>query len=322
MDNNPYEFNAVKILILGDLILDYYIFGEVERISPEAPVPIVKVEKEEYRLGGAANVAQNIKSLGGNAILVGLRGTEQISHKLRILLEKEGIKNILPPTPDYKISLKERIIGRCQQIVRVDWEEENPEKNLSDVAIEHAIREIKNDDSINAVIVSDYGKGTIGQTLPELIKACNKKKKPIIVDPKPINKEFYKNCTIITPNLKEAIEMAEVEEIEYPALFQKLKWISNTILVTEGKLGMSLYDGGYFTHFPAETKEIYDVTGAGDTVVAVFALCYASGMDLKESVRISNIAAGIVVKKQGAATLTKKELFGGGTIQCQSITPP
>ncbi|MCJ7508874.1 MAG: D-glycero-beta-D-manno-heptose-7-phosphate kinase [candidate division Zixibacteria bacterium] len=304
-----------KILVVGDVMLDEYLWGNVSRISPEAPVPVVEIAKETIKLGGAANVALNIETLGAEPILVGLVGKDKNGEKLKSLLKSlkisdEGIlvdKN--RPTTS-----KTRIIAHHQQIVRADRE------NIEEMNGETCKRILKfvNDKikEIDAVVISDYGKGMITlNLLNELIDLARKNRKFIAVDPKETHFMNYKKVSIITPNHNEASfafgkrikDEKSLEEVGW-GLLERLE--AESILITRGEKGMSLFQKDKtLTHFPTVAKKVYDVTGAGDTVISAFSVAYCAGADLKESALISNHAAGIVVGEIGTAQVNKKTLW-------------
>ena len=316
------DFEGVKVLVIGDIILDHYIYGKVERISPEAPVPVVNMEKEEYRLGGAGNVINNIFSLGGNPKLVSVIGCDQDGTKLkRVLFRTSRFKSPHFNKRDLEwmsifsgcnrvTTSKCRVIVNNQQIVRIDSEriEELSEK-YRDILEERSIYEIERSD---IVVISDYGKGIISESLSQsCIKSCNEMQKIVIIDPKPEHKEFYKGANIITPNLMEARKMVGVYNacsIDLLCKTIQQELMVEFVLITQGKEGMTLLQNNETKYFPTTVREVYDVSGAGDTVVSTLALCLGSGMDLVESAKVANIAAGIVVGKRGTAVVTKEEL--------------
>lgn len=303
-----------KILVIGDLILDQYIWGKVQRISPEAPVPVVEVEKNTYIPGGAANVASNISSLGANAIISGVIGDDGIG---RILMEELSKKNIdtsavvidrTRPT-----SLKTRVIAHSQQVVRIDREKKEiigkeTIKKLLD-KVEKFIPEVK------VVVFSDYNKGVAEKEfVKEVIKIAKKFKKKIIVDPKPANFEKFKNVTILTPNQQEASIYSHIQISDRETLKNAAKKIMKNLkpeylLITCGEKGMTFFLKEKFYHIPAVVSEVYDVTGAGDTVVGSLAVFLAAGIDMLTSIKLSNYAAGVVVRKVGTATTTVKEIL-------------
>ncbi len=299
----------IKIGVIGDLIFDHYVFGTVDRISPEAPVPVVKVTKEASFLGGASNVARNLTSIGVDTYLFGIVGNDSYGENLLHMVEKANIStdNIIKmkhrPT-----TVKTRVIAHSQQVVRFDREIVlNLEKKYTKMIL-NSVRNLQ----LDAVIVSDYGKGVVTQ---ELIDGLVRMNKFISVDPKVRNAYFYKNVNIITPNLKEAKEISNIEinsftnGVEIAA--KKILGETNAdyILITRGHEGMTLFSKkGDIYHQKAKTKEVYDVTGAGDTVIAVLTACVTAGFDIKQAVKIANIAAGIVVGKMGTATPTLDEM--------------
>lgn len=306
------DFSNHKVLIVGDVMLDKYYFGQVERISPEAPVPIVNIRKEESRLGGASNVANNIASLGGQTLLCGTIGHDFFGREIERISHQRNIETFLLRTTSPTIT-KARIIGGKQQIVRVDYEEKNElnenEKRLLKDKICQTLPEY------DILVVSDYGKGLISEDFCcYLIRLAKKQGKKVIIDPKGKNWKKYSGADIITPNVKElsdivgysvpntdrAIEKAAHEAIEANQL--------TSILVTRSEKGMSLIGDFASIHIPTHSEEVFDVSGAGDTVVATLSICLATGMNMVEAIKTANIAAGIVVKKIGTATLTQEEL--------------
>jgi D-beta-D-heptose 7-phosphate kinase/D-beta-D-heptose 1-phosphate adenosyltransferase len=280
-------------------MLDKYIFGKVDRISPEAPVQVLEVEKEEYTPGGAANVANNIASLQANASIVGTVGNDNEANILLNELKKRNINTEGIFTDKNKpTTRKVRILGHKQQLLRIDYEK----KEYINKEIENNILNfIKNTTNIDAIIISDYAKGVITKNLIENIKTIAQNK-IIIVDPKPKHKDLYKNVTLITPNLKEAKEMTDKEE-------NLINELNSPILVTKGENGMSLLEkDGNITNIPTKAKEVYDVSGAGDTVVATLALALSSNATLKQAATLANHAAGITVGKIGTSTVTIEEI--------------
>lgn len=310
------QFSKVKILVIGDVMVDEFVFGNVNRISPEAPVPVVEVSKEIFRLGGAANVVSNICSLEGRAFISGIIGADSIGGKLmselsRLKVPLEG----LVIDPNRPTILKTRIIAHSQQVVRVDREKRMKiEGEILGNILFYIYRTI---DEIDALIISDYGKGVItSRLLKEVVPFAKKRNKPIVVDPKIENFLSYKDVTIITPNHHEAGALIGAKITDR----KNLHWVGNKILekigceavlITRGEKGMSLFRKDFDpVHIPTEAKEVYDVTGAGDTVIAVLSLCLAAGSDLEEAARVANFAAGIVVGEVGTATVKPDELIG------------
>lgn len=293
------EFPKKRIVVVGDVMLDKYIYGEVDRISPEAPVPIVKVEKEVYELGGAANVAANVVSLGGKAFLFGYIGSDYSGKILSNEINKKGIKYNLPEVLS-QTTRKTRVISNNHQVTRIDREDHaNVMKEFENKFAECILKS-----NPDVIIISDYAKGTITNNLISRIK--NKGIK-ILVDPKPKNNVNYSGVYLITPNLKEAIEMSGLKNVSEAGKSLQKSYLSN-ILITRGKEGMTLFEGKEEVNFPTQAKEVYDVSGAGDSVVATLALGISSRIDLKDSVFLANTVAGIAVSKAGTATVSKSEL--------------
>ena len=304
-------FKQSRILVIGDAILDKYIFGSTNRISPEAPVPVLKIEKDIMKPGGAANVAANISSLGLNASLVANIGIDNNGKVLRKIIKSLNINLISKSDKNYITTTKTRIISQNQQLMRIDNEidiKKNIKKNIS-ISIEKLI---KNSD---AVIFSDYNKGSL-KNVTELIKIANKHKKPVFIDPKGNNFNIYRNAFAITPNLKE-FENIVGSCKDHDEIISKAKKLStklgiHSILVTLGSDGMILIRKGKKPeHIKATSvNEVFDVTGAGDTVIAVLCAAYLSSAedDLHFASVVANIAAGEVIKKLGAQSINAEEL--------------
>jgi D-beta-D-heptose 7-phosphate kinase/D-beta-D-heptose 1-phosphate adenosyltransferase len=307
------EFTKQKILVIGDLILDRYIWGKVDRISPEAPVPIVEVTKEDFLLGGASNVANNIRALGSSATIVGVIGNDRAGNVLTNLLDEQGIRCQGVVRCSRSTIVKTRVIAHNQQVVRFDREDkERLDGKISKELIEY-IRGVLPDH--DAVIISDYKKGVVSS---ELIEEVLKSAKPfhifVSVDPKVSHFKFYKGVSLITPNLVEASLASGIEIKDEKSLINAgktlLKKIScDAVLITRGEQGMSLFEKEKVTHIPTVTKDVYDVTGAGDTVIAAFTLARAAGASMKNAAVIANHAAGIVVGKVGTAVATPDQLL-------------
>ncbi len=303
-----------KILIIGDLMLDRYIWGKVSRISPEAPVPVVRVEKEELKLGGSANVLNNILSLNGNAKICGVIGDDLNGEKLLEILNKNNIDpSGIIIEKNRTTTVKTRIIGNNQQIVRVDRESDN---GLFLSTFKKLQKYLENNiPEIDAVIISDYGKGVIFKESFELIiNLCKRYNKIVNVDPKNQNMGIYKKPTLLTPNLSEASFAAG-----FPINFKNLKnggnhllkkFESDYLVITLADKGMAIFfkNKDEYVHLPTIARDVYDVTGAGDTVISVLTLGMAADFDVINSAKIANIAAGIVVGKLGAATVHEDEL--------------
>ncbi|OCC15035.1 ADP-heptose synthase [Dissulfuribacter thermophilus] len=310
-----YGFSDAKIFVIGDCMLDHYIWGDSDRISPEAPVPVVSVEKEEFHLGGAANVAQNISALSGKVDLSGIVGKDGPAAEFKELLRNleiswHGIVDSERPTTQ-----KMRVIARGQQLIRVDRED------TTRVSAEHIdmlctlIHENLRDSS--CIVISDYAKGVVCKGLMDFLVSESKKYHiPIIVDPKPQNVMIYNGVDVITPNKKEALSMAQIfeEKISLDVLMKKLRdeVQVGAVLVTLGEKGMAVFESGDVPyHIPTMAREVFDVTGAGDTVIATLALGMSMGLNLLEASFLANIAGGIVVGKVGTATLSQEELLQG-----------
>ena len=303
------------ILILGDVMLDHYIVGGVERISPEAPVPVVRVESELYRLGGAGNVARNIATLGGRPVLAGCMGWDADGGVLANLLAEAGVESLVMPVDQRPTTRKTRIMAGSQQVVRVDWENgmtldpDMARKLLAPLEARLA--------DFPVIILSDYGKGVICQALLDRLEAliAGLPRRPrILVDPKPSQAGLYRGMDLLTPNAKEAGEcagrairsLADVPGVGR-AIMDRLGLPH--LLVTLGKDGMALFEGpDRVWHIPTLARQVFDVTGAGDTVIATLGLALAAGLPLPESCILSNFAAGVVVAVVGAASVTPEEL--------------
>jgi len=306
------NFRNKKILVIGDLVLDRYIWGKVSRISPEAPVPVVEVTHENFLLGGAANVAHNIVSLEGQVTVVGIIGNDRTGDVLRSILDEKGIG--LCSFDDQRPTIvKTRVIAHNQQVVRFDREDK---RRVSGKAFEAIIKCIKKTvKDHDAVIISDYKKGLVSPELvAEVVRAAKKKNKFVAVDPKTGHFHCYKNVSLITPNIMEASHGAGLEIKDEKSLINAgrtlLKKIPcKSVLITRGEEGMSLFEKGKITHIPTVAQHVYDVTGAGDTVIAVFTLAHASGATMYQAAVIANHAAGIVVGEVGTAVTNPAKIM-------------
>ena len=300
---------SARVLVVGDAMLDRYWFGAVDRISPEAPVPVVKVNREEERLGGAANVALNVKTLGAQATLLTVVGDDEPARTLRSLLEQKGIAALLGSDPQLRTIVKLRVIGRAQQLLRVDFENQPDHEVLAGMLGEYE-RALGNHD---AVLFSDYGKGGLTH-IPRMIELARGAGKPVLVDPKGSDYSRYAGATVITPNRAELALVigAWSSEAELAERTQALRQQHNLagLLLTRSEEGMSLFDAAGHTQVPAQAREVFDVTGAGDTVIATLAALLACGSSLREALPWANRAGGIVVGKFGTATVSHEELFG------------
>ena len=302
-----------KVIVFGDVILDKYIMGSIDRISPEAPVPVLRPSNEEIRLGGAANVALNLSSLGTKATLIGVTGKDGDSRVVNELLKKNKIKIALRKSLHPTIS-KTRLLSAQQQILRIDEEENFSEEDWK-FTLELFYKHISLND-VSALVLSDYGKGTLKDTAL-LIKKAKAKGKIVLVDPKGKDFSKYKGADIITPNFSEFEDVVGRVGSEADltkkgkALIKALNL--NALLITRGPEGMTLLQNKkgkvLRSDFPTQARDVFDVSGAGDTVIAALAGGLAGGFDLGDSIRMANIAAGIVVAKLGTATVTPQEII-------------
>ena len=301
---------AARVLVVGDAMLDRYWFGAVERISPEAPVPVVRVNanKHQERLGGAANVAWNVKALGAHARLLTAIGDDEHGHRLEALLATSGIESLFKRDPRLTTTVKLRVIGRSQQLLRVDFEEEPDHEVLEDMRApyESALA------GADAVLFSDYGKGGLTH-IPTMISDARTARRPVLVDPKGSDWSRYRGATVITPNRTELAQVigAWTSEAQLRERAQALRTSLDldALLVTRSEDGMSLFDREGQLDIAAEAREVFDVTGAGDTVIATLAVMLASGLAMRDAMPVANRAAGIVVGKFGTATVGYDELF-------------
>jgi D-glycero-beta-D-manno-heptose-7-phosphate kinase len=309
------RFPTVRIAVVGDLILDSFIWGKVERISPEAPVPVVEVVRETECLGGAANVARNLAALQAQPILVGVVGADAAGDRFLDLLGRDGIAGEgVVVDGSRRTTAKSRIIAHHQQVCRFDREDRRPPATecLDDVG--H--RALASLSTVQAVIISDYAKGLISSALTApLIEKCRSGGIVIAADPKARDLVPYRGVDVITPNKHEAelasgVSIVDDESLGLAARIVQERSRALQVLITRGEEGMSLLDGDLLHDFPAVAREVFDVTGAGDTVIAVFALALAAGATSEEAAFLSNHAAGVVVGKLGTATLTRDELRG------------
>ncbi len=304
------KLGKTSILVIGDIMLDKYIWGNVSRISQEAPVPIVDVHDEYHSPGGAANTANNIASLGGNCYLMGIIGNDQAAKILMKEISKTKIdtSNIIMED-NYKTTRKVRIIGNNHQLLRIDYEsKEYISRKLEQKFVSLMKNAIK---QVDAVIISDYAKGMITKTLMDRVRVLAGKK-IIIVDPKPKHKLFYRDVNLITPNNREAcamlkMEISNCENIKHIGT-ELARELNTNVLITRGEKGMTLFDSTNISDIPTVAKEVYDVSGAGDTVAGAIGLALAAGASMQDAATIANHAAGIVVGKRGTATPTIEEL--------------
>lgn len=309
------RFRDRRVLVLGDVMLDEYLVGEVHRISPEAPVPIVDVHTATHVPGGAANVASNIASLGGEPVLVGVVGTDENADHLRSELKIRGVSSEWLVTAKERPTVtKTRIISGQQQIVRLDRERTSDVQEADADAVLSAFEQ--NIGNVDACLISDYAKGLLtGSICARVISRARQVGKPVVVDPKGASFLKYSGCSVITPNLRET-EVASKHVIESEAdLFMAVAQLQavladSAVLVTRGPDGMTLFrDRVEVLHAPALAREVFDVTGAGDTVVGTLTLALASGLRMEEAVLLANMAASVVVQKSGTATVSPEEIL-------------
>jgi D-beta-D-heptose 7-phosphate kinase/D-beta-D-heptose 1-phosphate adenosyltransferase len=300
-----------RILVMGDLMMDKYIWGNVTRISPEAPVPVVEVRKDTCSLGGAGNVSHNLRSLGASPLLVGVVGEDNEGEWIR---ENAGENQGIFVDKTRPTIVKTRIIAHQQQVVRVDLEKKSP---LSP-KMEKKIVDLIHDESYEGILLSDYNKGTLTRSLMnKILPYIQRKKIPVFVDPKIENFFLFSPVTLITPNHHEAERIVHhvcLSDTEIEKAGEKIlsRISSRYLILKRGEQGMTVFERGKKAyHIPTTAREVYDVTGAGDTVIAVASLALLSGASIQEAAQLSNTAAGIVVGKLGTAALTPKELMEG-----------
>lgn len=304
-----------KIAVVGDVMLDQFVWGRVSRISPEAPVPVVEVTHQSFHLGGAANVAHNLYALGAEPCLVGVRGKDDAAARLMDVLHQTGISEVaIVEDPSRPTTVKTRTIAHSQQVVRTDWESR---EDLDSRTEERVIGHIRQALSLSrALVLSDYSKGTLTpRVLEQSIAAARRRRIPVLVDPKLKRFAAYRRASLLTPNTQEAqaatgIAIDDHAELERAAHRILSSLACNAVLVTRGEQGMALFEKGKpAVYIEAAAREVYDVTGAGDTVIATAAFVLAAGGSLEEAAVLANQAAGIVVGKLGTATTTPEEIL-------------
>jgi len=301
--------DQVRILVVGDVMLDRYWFGDVSRISPEAPVPIVRIEKREARLGGAANVARNAAALGAHAGLLGVVGADEAGNEVEQMLESGGIKSFLKRDNAISTIIKLRVIGRQQQMVRIDFEEAPTDTVLRDKLVQFKALLADYD----VIVLSDYAKGSL-VNVADMIASARAAGKVVMVDPKGDDFTRYAGATVLTPNKSEMKRIVgswnSEEQLTAKAQQLRAELKLDGLLLTRSEEGMTLYTEGAQFHMPAQAREVFDVSGAGDTVIATMACMLGTGAGWNEAVETANRAGGIVVGKLGTATVTRDELFG------------
>ncbi len=302
------ELARRRVLVVGDAMLDRYWFGAVERISPEAPVPVVRVTREEDRLGGAANVAMNVKTLGAQCTLLTVVGDDDAGTRLRALLAGQGIDAVLGTDAQLRTVVKLRVIGRSQQLLRIDFENQ-PDHEVLQALLADYQRLLGQHD---LVLMSDYGKGGLTH-VAQMIELARAAGKPVLVDPKGNDFSRYAGATAITPNRGELAQVVGTwhseQDLAERAVSLRQKLDLTALLVTRSEEGMSLFDGHGHLHLPTTAREVFDVTGAGDTVIGTLAALLACGMPLRDAAAQANRAAGMVVSRFGTAAVTLGELM-------------
>jgi len=308
VDSELQQIAASRVLVVGDLMLDRYWFGDVERISPEAPVPVVQVTAAEERMGGAGNVARNVSALGGRSGLIGVVGADSAGMSVRKIAEQDGISHRLVEDGVMPTCVKQRIVARHQQLLRADFE-----MVPAETAIDEMIVNVKNEISqYDVMVLSDYGKGSLSR-VAELIQIGIENSKPVLVDPKGADFSRYEHADLITPNLKEfelvVGKVRDDQDMEEKAAQLVRSHRLKNLLVTLSERGMKLFSAsGESLHSPARSREVFDVSGAGDTVIGVMAMCMGAGLGMDSALHYANIAAGVVVSKLGTATASVDEM--------------
>jgi rfaE bifunctional protein kinase chain/domain len=304
---NREQFTKARLLVVGDVMLDRYWFGDSNRISPEAPVPVVQVDKIDERLGGAANVARNVAALGAQTTVLGVVGDDEAGQRISSLLKSSGVNSQLEIDAKVPTTVKLRVIARQQQLIRLDFEE-----SPSQAALAHKLeRYEKLVSDADVVILSDYGKGALGQ-VALMIEQARAQKKVILVDPKGDDYAKYRGATVLTPNRSELRQVVGrwTSEEDLTRRAQELRHSLDleALLLTRSEEGMSLFTESGVSHVKALAREVFDVSGAGDTVIATLAVAMAAQWPLEKAMALANRAGGIVVGKLGTATVTSEEL--------------
>lgn len=304
---NREQFSKARLLVVGDVMLDRYWFGDTNRISPEAPVPVVQVSKIDERLGGAANVARNVAALGAKTRILGVIGDDEPGRRVTELLKSSGVDSQLEIDDKVPTTVKLRVIARQQQLIRLDFEE-----TPSELALAHKLeRYEKLVGDADVVILSDYGKGALGQ-VTLMIEQARAQKKMILVDPKGDDYAKYRGATVLTPNRSELRQVVgqwtSEEDLTKRAQDLRKSLDLEALLLTRSEEGMSLFTESGVSHVKAQAREVFDVSGAGDTVIGTLAVALASGWPLERAMALANRAGGIVVGKLGTATVTSEEL--------------
>ncbi|WP_314732387.1 D-glycero-beta-D-manno-heptose-7-phosphate kinase [Chromobacterium amazonense] len=299
---------AARVLVVGDVMLDRYWFGDVSRISPEAPVPVAKIARSEERAGGAANVARNIAGLGGKASILSVVGDDEAGNALEALLVRDGIATSLKRDANISTTVKLRVVARQQQLIRLDFEDAPSHEILADKLQEFADIVSEHD----VVILSDYGKGGLTH-VEEMIRLARAAGKPVLIDPKGDDYSKYAGATLLTPNRSEFRQVAgswrDEDTLTRKAQDLREELNLDALLVTRSEEGMTLFRAEGALHQPTLAREVYDVSGAGDTVIGTLGLALAAGLTLPVAMSLANAAAGVVVGKLGTAVCTQQELL-------------
>jgi rfaE bifunctional protein kinase chain/domain len=304
---NREQFAKTKLLVVGDVMLDRYWFGDSDRISPEAPVPVVQVSKVDERLGGAANVARNVAALGANTTILGVVGEDEAGNRIGELLRQSGVNSQLEVDPKVPTTVKLRVIARQQQLIRLDFEE-----TPSQTALEQKLARFEKAlGTADVLVLSDYGKGALSQ-VAAMIEYARAQNKVILVDPKGEDYEKYRGATLITPNRSELRQVvgrwADEDDLTQRAQELRRSLGIQALLLTRSEEGMSMFTDQGVSHVRAQAREVFDVSGAGDTVIATLAVALAAQWPLDRAMALANRAGGIVVGKLGTATVTSEEL--------------
>lgn len=301
------RFAQAKVLVVGDVMLDRYWFGDVSRISPEAPVPVAKIEKNEHRAGGAANVARNVAALGGRAVLLSVIGDDEAGDCLNALMAEHGVETVLMRDQNITTTVKLRVVARNQQLIRLDFED-TPTHEVLD-GVKNRFRELLAE--CDTVILSDYGKGGLTHVV-SFIEWARQEGKPVLIDPKGDDYAKYTGATLLTPNRAELRQVTgswkNEADLQEKARALRRNLDLQALLLTRSEEGMTLFRDGEPHYQPTRAREVFDVSGAGDTVIAGMGLAMAAGLDFPEAMRLANAAAGVVVGKLGTAVCTFDEL--------------
>lgn len=307
------RFAGLRLAVIGDSMLDRFLWGKVDRISPEAPVPVVKLDRETRKLGGAANVAANIRALGAEVVLFGLIGRDDAGTWMQELLDERGINaSGLVTCEERPTTIKTRIIAHNQQVVRTDREDDSP---VADGEVESLLQELEAHGPFDGYILSDYGKGVLTDAaLARSIAAATAAGSPVVVDPKKGDYSQYRGVTSLTPNQKEAeqacaLPITDGETLSRAGAILLERTAAGAVLITRGEHGMALFDhDGNEHHLPTEARHVFDVTGAGDTVISVYTTALAAGADFRTAASLANHAAGLAVRELGTVAVTAAQL--------------